>query len=424
MLQILRKFNWHLLMVNIIFYFPYRKIGGVSQLFLSLSAELSKDYKVHLVDFRDGAMAKLIPNGVNFIDFDEVISYPENSVLVLQSLPIWNIKDLDKFPRDTKLFFWNLHPLNLYPYIFSIYSKNKLKAILARILNPMSLFRRIKLSNLLTYLTNNNALVFMDQENCRRTQSFFPNVSLSYKLLPITTGRIQSRAKVNDSEVIKCCWIGRIVDFKLYILIHTIERLNAASTKIHPIEIAIIGEGDEMFDLKVACEKFCSIDIKFLGEMSPSDLDKYLANNVDVLFAMGTSALEGASRKIPTLLLDYTYNKIEDLYKFDYIFNTKGYSLGTEFDSLIHSEKSSSLEATLLSIKYRKKEIGLSCYQYWKNNFSPKIVSELFVREVNKSTATIGHVIDLELTTPDIFSSLFKGGMRKKTNTLSGFNEL
>ena len=63
-------------MVNIIFYFPYRQIGGVSQLFLRLSAELSKDYKVHLVDFRDGAMAKLIPNGVNFIDFDEVISYP------------------------------------------------------------------------------------------------------------------------------------------------------------------------------------------------------------------------------------------------------------------------------------------------------------------------------------------------------------
>ncbi len=411
-------------MVNIIFYFPYRQIGGVSQLFLRLSAELSKDYKVHLVDFRDGAMAKLIPNGVNFIDFDEVISYPENSVLVLQSLPIWNIKDLDKFPRDTKLFLWNLHPLNLYPYIFSIYSKNKLKAILARILNPMSLFRRIKLSNLLTYLTNNNALVFMDEENRRRTQSFFPDVSLSHKILPITTGRSQKSAKLNNSEVIRCCWIGRIVDFKLYILIHTIERLNLASAKIHPIEMAIIGDGDEMFDLKATCEKYSGVNIKFLGEMNPSDLNSYLANNVDVLFAMGTSALEGASRKIPTLLLDYSYSKIEELYKFDYIFNSTGYSLGTEFNSLIHTEKASSLEAILLSIKSGKKQIGLSCYQYWKNNFSLEIVSELFLDHLNKSTATIGQVVDLGLNTPDKLSMLFRGGMRKEKNRMSGFNEL
>lgn len=411
-------------MDNIIFYFPYYKIGGVSQLFLRLSAELTKDYNVYLVDFREGAMAKLIPNGVNFIDFDEVTSYPENSVLVLQSLPIWNIKDIDKFPRDTKLFFWNLHPLNFYPYIFSIYSKNNLKKILARILNPLSLFRRIKLSKLLTYLSDNNALVFMDEENRSRTQSFFPDVSLPHKLLPITSGGVQETAKFKNSEVIKCCWIGRIVDFKLYILIHTIERLNAASTKIQPIEMAIIGDGDEMFDLKVACEKFCDINIKFLGEMNPSDLDKYLANNVDVLFAMGTSALEGASRKIPTLLLDYTYNKIEGLYKFDYIFNKTGYSLGTEFDSLMHTEKTSSLEDTLLSIRSGKKEIGYSCYKYWKNNFSQEIVSELFLCELNKSTATIGQVIDLRLTTPDRLSSFFRGGLRRKINRLSGFNEL
>src|ERR1041385_1123793 len=107
---------------TILFYFPYRGVGGVSVLFLRMAPELRRTHDVHLVDFKDGYMGSRVPEGVGFIDFERVERYPERAVLVLQSLAPWNIVDTEKFPDQTRVLFWNLHPNNFYPYIFSNYS--------------------------------------------------------------------------------------------------------------------------------------------------------------------------------------------------------------------------------------------------------------------------------------------------------------
>lgn len=49
--------------------------------------------------------------------------------------------------------------------------------------------------------------------------------------------------------------------------------------------------------------------------MNLSDkLDDFLYNEVDILMAMGTSALEGAKLDISAILLDVCYGKVPDCY--------------------------------------------------------------------------------------------------------------
>ena len=43
---------------------------------------------------------------------------------------------------------------------------------------------------------------------------------------------------------------------------------------------------------------------------------------------MGTSAIEGARLGIPTILLDYSYKSINGFYKYEFIYEKEGFSLG------------------------------------------------------------------------------------------------
>lgn len=388
-----------------------------------MSKYLSNNNNIFIVDYKDGCMGRQVPINVNFIDIETVTRYPESSILVLQSVAPWNISDIEKFPPETRILYWNLHPLNLFPLIFSIYSKNKFKRILAYILQPISFFRRRKLAKIITYLSDNNSLIFMDEENFNKTSLFYPNIKISRSFLPILSapGNLTNRIPTN---ILRCCWIGRVVDFKVHILLHLIERLNVAVAKVGAIQMIVVGDGDSIEYLKEVAKKNQNIEIQFIPNVLPCDLDSFLINNVDVLFAMGTSALEGASRAIPTFLLDYSYFPISDLYRFQ-LFQTKlNYTLGEEIGSQ-HKENISSLENELNVILSKYREVGLKEYESWRLKFSPEVILHKFENNINSATSTVKIMKSQNYFEPDLLSILIKKCIRKfKTkNNIHGFNE-
>lgn len=412
-------------MRNIIFYFPYREVGGVSLLFKRLSALIVDSRKVFLVDFVDGFMGKDCPNDVQFIDIQSTIQYPKNSVLILQSLVPWNIKDIDKFSLDTSIFFWNLHPLNLYPHIFSIHSPNSWKALLSKLLVPLSFLRKYKLQKFVDYLVAHNALVFMDDANYKTTAKYFTKINIPKNILPIFSnpGNLISRI---PGKVLRCCWIGRIVDFKVHILLHLIERLNIAACEAGPIEMIVVGDGDAIQFLKQSVIKLNNIKIKFINNIESYKLDKFLDDNVDVLFAMGASALEGASKGIPTFILDFSYRPITGLYHFKYLHKALDYSLGEEITTN-HFEVTSSFEKQLKNLRLNYRSVGISSYNYWKLYFSPQAIQVKFLDYVNNSTASIAEMKRLGFFKADIPSFLLKKFTRhfkKHDRVIHGFNEL
>ncbi|MHB1116092.1 glycosyltransferase family protein [Sideroxydans sp.] len=411
-------------MRRIILYFPYRGVGGVSLLFQRLSGYLVGLRKVFLVDFHDGFMAKSTPKGVELVNFDTVTHYPSDAVLVVQSLSPWNIRDADKFDDDTRVLFWNLHPLNFYPYIFSLHSANRWKALVAKLLMPLSIFRRRKLARIVQYLSARNALVFMDGENYERTSAFFPGSIIHKRLLPILSPAGKQSNKELGREL-QCCWIGRIVDFKLHILLHLIGRLDEATSIAGPIHMTVVGDGESLEHLKAEAVVYENIKLTFVPNVPPDQLDDFIGKHVDVLFGMGTSALEGASRSVPTILLDYSYYPIKGLYRFKYIFEAADYSLAELIQEERHMEQISTFWSKLLEIRTNNSAIRQSCYNYWLQHYSPEAVTQSFLSHADGTTATIGEMRRLGLFHGDRVSLTMKKTLRiwKTPNSNHGFLE-
>jgi len=376
---------------NIILYFPYMKVGGVSLLFLRLAKVLREENNVYIVDFADGYMGSRTPEGVHFIDFKRVQSYPENAIVIIQSAIPWTFPDADKFNPNTRILFWNLHPNNLYPYIFSTFSTNSTKRFFSRLLLPLSILRKRKLAMSIEYLISKNSLSFMDKENYTKTQEYYPNLNIPMQLLPVMTEQVEKIDLVGPRDPLRCCWVGRIADFKVYVLEHLLKRLNEESTFAGRIVFTVIGQGDYINWLKEAVSRFRNIDIVYIDELSPEHLGEYYKSKVDVLFAMGTSAIEGASRGIPTFLLDYSYGYINRTYKFSYIYSADGYCLGREIDDSMY-EAESTLGEKLKALGSDFQNISQACYDYWLGNFSPEAVKDKFLSCIDDSGATIGEM--------------------------------
>ena len=73
--------------------------------------------------------------------------------------------------------------------------------------------------------------------------------------------------------------------------------------------------------------------IEYKGTLAGKKLSNYLISNIDLLMSMGTSALVGAKLGIPTVLLDASYIKIPNDYKYKWLFESDGATLGSFIES-------------------------------------------------------------------------------------------
>ena len=87
----------------------------------------------------------------------------------------------------------------------------------------------------------------------------------------------------------------------------------------------VIGDGD--------CESIVKsfkprkgLEIRFLGTIV-TNLDEILLEH-DVVFAMGTSALEAAKLGIPSVLMDASYYEFPKDYRYRWLFESEEYVLG------------------------------------------------------------------------------------------------
>lgn len=393
--------------INIIFYFPYKKVGGVSILFLEIAKLLSNSFNVYLVDFLDGYMGSRIPPKTKHIHFDNNEYYPNDSILVLQSTFIWRLKDLKKFPPTTKVLFWNLHPDNFSPLKFEN-DKNKLRNIKYSFFNFLLRYSYFYNKKYLDLLEKHNSIWFMDESNYNKTHQYYPNNKLSFNLLPCffpSKKKIKNESNISFNKVLNFVTIGRLVDFKVHILNHLILRLNSISN--YKFKLTIIGDGEEK---QIVLDFINQIDLKyeicFIDELNNTELGEYIYDNCDILFAMGLSSLEGASRRIPTILLDYSFNPLESNYRFKLIYEHQNYNLGTEINN-IHFERYSTFEKKIGDILENYDLHSEKCYYYWLKNYSEETFLKYFDIAISKTTLTIEDLYNNHFQNPDFITKLY-----------------
>ncbi len=363
------------------------------------------------IDFSDGYMAKNLPEGVTLIDVEKIEKYPRDALVIFQSFPLWNLRDIEKFDDGTKVLFWNLHPDNFYPNIFSTISTSSLQNCFAKYLLPLSFIRKKKLKKLLDYLQQRNAIVFMDGENYNTTMKYLSPKHHFPVYLPVFTQPNERIPAPIKKELVNFAWIGRICDFKYSILSHLLKRLNEIPALAGRICFTVIGDGEEMGSLKTNIGAFANLKVVLLGEVTKIHENEVL-KNIDVLFAMGMSALEGAARGIPTVLLDYSYHRIDSLYKFRMSYENETYTLGREITPAFY-EETSSMSELLTYISHHYATVSDLNYHWWKKNYSEEAMIQKLLPLFNGISSNIKEMKRYGFHKTDCFSILFKKLLRR-----------
>ena len=396
----------------IVFYFPYRGVGGVSMLFLRLAERLKRERRVFLADYSDGYMAKRLPEGVNLIAIDAAPVFPREAVYVFQSFLPWRFPFVAQVDPAARILFWNLHPKNFNPELFNAAHDRAGIAWMAKLLNRLSGPRERRTRSVVSFLLRHMALVFMDLENVRSTEALTGMPIKDPQLLPLVVPRAEPGARVNHAapaSPLRCAWVGRIADFKWPILEHVIARLRDASGVVGSIRLAVIGEGEfkqrmQQFAAEHATKAF-SVD--FLGDLPPEELAAYLRDQVDVLFAMGTSALEGARLGLPVFVLDYSYKRVDAKYRFRFLFERAKYDLAEEI-SAAHCEQTSSLEGSIQALLADYRGHSERCLRFCENYYGLESVAPSFLQHCGGTRATFGDMAKLGFFEPDAIGRVLR----------------
>jgi glycosyltransferase involved in cell wall biosynthesis len=363
-----KKYNKHFLFV-----LPSKIIGGYETLFVNLAVELQKNgYKVSYIDYENGHFNKLINNNNNNIN---LIKFPDNHPYQDTLL---NADFVIKHEDDVNL----IMPLTLSSEV--IINLSKKSKILYYMAHPKSVeflhYRsRVSMEKIVNHIkTISNNICCQDETNLINLQKITNN---PHKIIPIFVKEpeLTFTGKNNkDNHKINIGYLGRLDMDKIYSLINILDNFVLYETLLEK-NIHIIGEyNSETFNLiHIDYYKNCGINIIFAGLLINDDKFNYLYNNIDIFFGLGTTVLEAASIKIPSvIILAQEHKKFNDD-KFIWLHNLLNINNGfyeediCGISKLMFNNFSQILDSIYYDISYKDnkiEEIGNKSYNYYLNN--------------------------------------------------------
>jgi len=378
---------------EIIFCFPYKKgPGGVSMLFLRLATFLKENgYDTAIVDYLDGDMSINRHSSLPLIEYydDNKVVLPPNSIIILQSMTPWSIFPSLEISDNSQVFFITTLPHNFFPLLpgklRNIMSKGQVFAkIIWKSLLRSSYF---KIKKFISIVDKKNALVFLDDDIACNVQKSLNIKIVRPKLLPLfseaASENIFLKHHVFDDSVLKIGWIGRIADFKINILNKVItDAFQYSNNCKQKIIFYIVGSGECSEQLLNYKSEYFSIER--VNYIKPSQLSKYMLN-LDMVFLMGTTALDSSKIGVPTVRLDYSFSKISDNYLYKMIYEVSGFSLGENLDGQCFNKGRYSFDALMESIKKDRFALSRKCFDYYTKNHSIENSAKIFINYVTNS---------------------------------------
>lgn len=361
--------------------------------------------KIYIIDYKDGALNKLTKDSeklqrIYFYD-KKKIEVPKNSVLILQSLVPYTLRDELIISNEIKIFFWNLHPENLIPNFIPVrFLNNLIKSNYKFFKNIIDFFFVKRLNLLRDFLelcVAKDGLIFMDSSNLHNTcykLNFKKPERVTFLPVPVSKSLESEREiKTNfKNKILSVSWVGRVEGFKYSILFFLLNEISAFCIKSNvKICFNLIGDGEQLKQIKNLKFNSNLMEIKFHRNLNYEDLIDFLNKNVDLAFAMGTSALDSSKIGIPTVLLDYSFKKIKN-YSFRWIFDTQDFDLAHEIENNEYSGPTYSISKIIHQYYNYKDELSLKSKNYVLKNHNVENVSNFFLNLVNKTELEFGMI--------------------------------
>ena len=123
---------------------------------------------------------------------------------------------------------------------------------------------------------------------------------------------------------------------------------------------------------------------------------------------MGSAALNCASLGIPTILLDISYKEVKGNYKFTWLHNRDGYTLGDKLNNKNLYKNNQSLERCINEYLEKPELISKMSYQYVVENHSLERVSNLLLENIKKSSLSFNPNFTNKFLRKGLLYSIFK----------------
>ena len=392
--------------MNITFFFPYHQISGIPVCFSNLVNYFVRtcNYELNVIDYHDGALIRSCKpspkiNFIEFRDFEDCYINFETYLVVQAGLPSRLRREL-KLCQKVKVLQWAAHEANLIPYLskFGVIANYQRKSLLlhkALYILDRSAYRN--LSRWIGMMIERGAIVFMTESIFQSTIKylFLTNIKSPTYLPNFSYGEntydhdlIIAKSKSVTTKL-NLCWVGRIADFKVHILNYSLRKIaeyarrNSINIRFHIIGVGIC---QDYLQVDVENEFFEVIEV---GELEKSEVDYYLERNIDAMFCMGTSALDGAKIGLPVVLLDQSYVEIEEGYIFKSLFDSAGFDLGHPVSTVDFDAGNRTLDFILDEFRFNYLEMSRKTRDYFLQNHSIDTVAAKFLAALEDGACSL-----------------------------------
>ena len=365
--------------MKLVFYFPWPEVSG-GPFFLTRIANAiadTKEYDVYYVDYKGGLANTLLKNkDIEVLIYDnEGKKYTifKDEPIVLVMVIYWAHMVPIMHP-DSKVVFLNWH--------------NCCIPVLKGDWHCTTRF----VNKFLELVRDTSSVFFLDKTHLLAQNT--DKIKFKEEYVPIT---IPERNKVVKQEIVKegernIAVLGRLVLDKIFAVTDLVDNIIASRDNVKT-NIYVIGEGDcqdMLFNKKLPSY------IKLI-KCKTMDIEKIIdlfCKKVDILFAMGTSVLDGASVKLPSVIIPNDTVPFS-CDRYSYLFESEGYALGWGPDQIDELDIQTHTVAEILDdiyVRDKKKEVGDKCYDYYVKNHTSNL--EMFREAIAASTLTRQKYVD------------------------------
>lgn len=245
---------------------------------------------------------------------------------------------------------------------------------------------------LIQRMLKNRALIAMDLSTVEAIHDFLGSRP-KIKVIPIPVNMTNQRPPKHyssPSDTVTISYIGRSDD--IWKIMPAKKILLDLVKNNKKFNLNIYTDNSAPFETHLSQIPNENVRINFITNMFGSDLQQHLAKNSDIHFSMGMSALEGAVAGLPTVLVDPSYNDFPQSYRYKWLYQTTGNSLGS---FITGNEKNfDGLTMTDIVKTYQNpnqlNECAILCSEYVIENHSPsQVVKKLIALQSSATNKSI-----------------------------------
>ena len=241
-------------------------------------------------------------------------------------------------------------------------------------------------------------VVFMDA-HCHEVNEDLFGPDIPRSLIPICTDVPTIGPRLRMAGTGKAYWVGRITDFKTEPFVAMTKALLRPGSPIK--EVVVIGDGA---DLPAAKERLSGLAVTWLGYVEPEKLDAELFAHADLVYGHATALLEAAKLGIPSLLVDGTYDLVDDgLLRAEWLHRCPVGYVGriTQANKLIGRK----VEECLAEFLRTAEQLAAADHRRWHEAHHPDAVVDKLAEVIAKGDYTVRDFIDSGAARPGWFGA-------------------